>query len=255
MVRSFRSIIFHVLLFVDTIVFGLAAIASSKIDRTGNWAHLIARSWGNFNLWVAGVTVEVHGLERLKPGQPCVYAANHQSLFDIFVILGKLPVQFRWLAKEELFRLFVMGRAMKATGYIPINRSDHRRAFESINLAAEKVRNGVSIVIFPEGTRSEDGVLKDFKKGGFILAIKSQQPIVPISISGSHRLVPAKGKWIIRPGAVRMTIGLQIPTAGSTVKERDLLIEEVREAIRRYLTIEEGGTGNNIQKTRSFTDE
>jgi 1-acyl-sn-glycerol-3-phosphate acyltransferase len=243
LMRRLKSIFFHALLFVDTIVFGLVAIASSKIDRTGNWAHLVARSWGNFNLRAAGVKVEVHGLERLKSEQPCVYAANHQSLFDVFVVLGKLPVQFRWLAKEELFRLFVMGRAMKATGYIPINRSDHRKAFESINLAAQKVKNGVSIVIFPEGTRSEDGVLQEFKKGGFILAIKSQQPIVPISISGSHRVVPRKNKWIIQPGTVRMTIGLPIPTAGCTTKERDLLIEEVRESIRRYLTIEEGGIG------------
>lgn len=240
--KRLRSIFFHVLLFVDTIVLGLAAIACSKLDRTGNWSHLVARFWGNLNLRVAGVEVDVHGLERLRPKQPCVYAANHQSLFDIFVVLGKLPVQFRWLAKEELFRLFVMGRAMKATGYIPINRSDHRKAFESINQAADKVRGGVSIVIFPEGTRSENGVLKDFKKGGFILAIKSQQPIVPISISGSHRVVPRKDKWVIHPGVVRMTIGDPIPTAGATTKERDLLIEEVREAIRRYLTTEEGGT-------------
>jgi 1-acyl-sn-glycerol-3-phosphate acyltransferase len=150
-------------------------------------------------------------------------------------------VQFRWLAKEELFRIPLFGHAMRSIGYIPIDRADRRKALESLATAAEQVRRGTSIVIFPEGTRSLDGVLQNFKKGGILLAIRSQQPILPISISGSHKILPKKGTIMIRPGTIRMTIGKPIPTRQLTVKDRDLLMERLREAIRMHLLKEEGG--------------
>ncbi|MFP5213686.1 MAG: lysophospholipid acyltransferase family protein, partial [Acidobacteriota bacterium] len=105
----------------------------------------------------------------------------------------------------------------------------------------DKIHNGTSIVIFPEGTRSPDGQLQEFKKGGFILAIKSQQPILPISISGSYRIFPKTGGWIINPGVMHITIGRPVPTAGLTMKDREELIATVRETIRKPLTISEGG--------------
>lgn len=239
--KVIRSCFFYISLFISTILLGTAATLTVHLSGRSDWAHLIARLWGALNLRTAGVEVRVEGIENIDPKSAYVYTANHQSWFDIFAILGKLPVQFRWLAKEELFRLFALGRAMKAAGYIPIDRSDHRKAFESMNQAAARVKSGTSIVIFPEGTRSMDGILQDFKKGGFILAVKSQQPIVPISISGSHRVLPKKGDWMIHPGVVRMTVGKPISTEGCTTRDIDALKERVREAIQEHLTRKEGG--------------
>jgi 1-acyl-sn-glycerol-3-phosphate acyltransferase len=238
---TLRSIVFYVLLFIGTILFGLWALAISHLTKNSDRAHLVARRWGNFNLRVAGVKVRLSGLENIAPDKPYIFAANHQSWFDIFAVLGKLPVQFRWLAKEELFSVFVLGRAMKASGYIPIDRTDHRKAFASINGAAERVRNGTSVVIFPEGTRSPNGVIQEFKKGGFVLAVKSEQPIVPISISGSYKILPKQGGWKIHPGTILMTIGQPIPTTGVSNRDRTELMNTVREAISKHLTPEEAG--------------
>jgi 1-acyl-sn-glycerol-3-phosphate acyltransferase len=240
-VKIARSLFFYPAFFFLTIVFGILAIVSAFVTRNSNWAHLIGRCWGNLNLWAAGVKVRLKGLENLAPGRAYVFLSNHQGWFDIFTLSGKLPVQFRWLAKEELFSIFILGPAMRAAGYVPIDRSDRRKAVESLNVAAARVQGGTSVVIFPEGTRSPDGVLQELKKGGFILAIKSQQSIVPITISGSHRVLPKRGDWRIQPGVIAVTIGEPISTVGFTAKDIDRLMHTVREAIRRHLTPDEGG--------------
>ena len=239
--KLLRSLFFYTVFFISTIVLGASAILTTFVTRNSNWAHLIGRFWGNLNLWAAGVKVHVKGLENLVPNHPYVFLSNHQGWFDIFTLLGKLRVQFRWLAKQELFKVFILGPAMRAAGYVPIDRGDRRKAMESLNQAAERVQGGTSIVIFPEGTRSPDGVIRDFKKGGFLLAIKSQQSIVPIAISGSHRVLQKEGDWVIHPGTIELTIGKPISTAGLTVKDNDMLMHTVRESIRQYLTPEERG--------------
>lgn len=239
--KGFRSILFYVTVIYSTIFLGLAAVVVAYVGKRKDRAHLVGRLWANINLRAAGVRVEVGGLENIDPDRPYIYAANHQSWFDIFTILGKLPVQFRWLAKEELFKIPFLGAAMSAIGYIPIDRADRRKAFGSLNQAAMKVKSGTSVVIFPEGTRSVDGVLQGFKKGGFVLSIKSQQPVVPISISGSHRVLPKHGSWDIHPGLIRMTIGAPIPTAGMSTRNKEELMASLREAIRKNLPQREGG--------------
>lgn len=238
---TIRSVFFYLALVLSTIVLGSIIIAVVLLTGRTDVGHYLAGAWGKVNLWAAGVTVKVKGFENIDPKGRYVFASNHESWFDIFTILGKLPMQFRWLAKVELFRIFILGKAMESAGYIPIDRSDSRKAFKSIDMAAERVRNGTSIVIFPEGTRSPDGVLQDFKKGGFILAIKSQQPMVPISISGSCKILPKQGRWQIERAVIRMSIGKPIPTAGRTSKDRDWLMEAVRDGIRRNLPQSEGG--------------
>jgi 1-acyl-sn-glycerol-3-phosphate acyltransferase len=240
-VNVVRSVFFYTVFFVSTILFGIAAIATSFVTRKSNWAHLVGRSWGNLNLWAAGVKVRVKGFENLDLRQPYVFLSNHQGWFDIFTILGKLRVQFRWLAKEELFKIFVLGRAMRAAGYISIDRSDRKKAFESLHRAALKVQEGTSIVIFPEGTRSPDGVLQEFKKGGFILAVKSQQSLVPVAISGSYRVLRKRGNWMIQPGTIDMIIDKPISTAGLGIKDNEELMQTVRETIRQHLSPYERG--------------
>ncbi len=238
--RIVRSLLFYLALATSTLALGITAIVIHKLTKDRNGPHKCARLWGNICLWAAGVTVRVEGLENIDPHRPYVYAPNHQSWFDIFALLGKLPIQFRWLAKEELFKIPVLGATMSAIGYIPIDRSDRRKAFVSMNQAAERIKSGTSIVIFPEGTRSPDGVLQEFKKGGFILAIKSQQPVVPVSISGSHKIM-RKGDWMINPGVIHVRIGAPIDTTGFISKDRDALSNTVREAIEKNLLPEEGG--------------
>jgi 1-acyl-sn-glycerol-3-phosphate acyltransferase len=235
-----RSLIFYIVLFFTTILCGTAAVVSAFISRRGDFSHLIARLWGRILLFVAGVKVRVEGLQNIDPNQAYVFAANHQSLFDIFVLLAYLPTQFRWLAKKELFRLPFLGAGMKGAGYIPIDRSNRREAFRSIDLAAARVREGTSIVIFPEGTRTVDGTLQFFKKGGFHLAIKSRRPIVPVSLSGTFAILPKKG-FRIRPQTVLIYLGDPVPTEDISLRDRDWLISEIRKRIQEKLPPAEKG--------------
>lgn len=236
----FRSFFFYCSLFVLTVFFSLSAILAALLTPGGNLAHWVARVWARSLLIASGVRVHVEGLHRIDPHQAYVFAANHQSQFDIFVLLAHLPIQFRWLAKKELFRIPILGLAMKGAGYISIDRSDRRAAFKSIDLAAARVREGTSIVIFPEGTRSLDGRLKSFKKGGFHLAIKAKRPIVPVSISGTFSILPKRGLKIT-PMKARIYLGEPVPTEDITVEDRKWLISEVRRRIRKHLSSEEKG--------------
>jgi len=239
--RAVRSVFFYLVLFIFTIYCGVCAFIVYQLTGMPDKAHVVAKLWARVNLWAAGTHVRVTGVDRIHRGQPYIYAANHQSGFDILALLAAMPYPFRWLAKEELFRIPVLGFAMEACGAIPIDRRDPHKAFASINQAAERARLGASIFIFPEGTRSQDGVLQEFKTGGFILAIKSQQPIVPVSISGSYSVLPKRGEWMIHPGRIHMHISDPIPTEGLTTKDRDRLIRWVRGSLRRHLPTSEGG--------------
>jgi 1-acyl-sn-glycerol-3-phosphate acyltransferase len=235
-----RSLLFYITLFLATVFCSIAAICAALVSRGGNGSHLVGRLWSRIMLFAGGVKVQVEGLDNINPKEAYVFAANHQSQFDIFTILGHLPTQFRWLAKKELFRIPIFGAAMKGAGYIPIDRSNRKEAFKSIDLAATKVRQGTSVVIFPEGTRSLDGKLQSFKKGGFHLAIKSKRPIVPVSISGAFSILPKKG-FRVRPQLVKVYVGEPVPTEDITPKNRDWLISEIRRRIQEKLPPEEKG--------------
>src|SRR5210317_685359 len=132
-------------------------------------------------------------MDNLPLDAPCILMPIHQSNFDIPVLLGRLPVQFRWLAKAELFKIPIFGRGMRGCGYISIDRSNRKSAFQSLAEAATKIRNGVSVLIFPEGTRSRDGKILPFKKGGFVLSVDAGVPIVPIVIYNTGSIMP-KGR-------------------------------------------------------------
>ena len=235
-----RSLLFYIVLLFATILCGTGAMVFALISRGGNLSHLIGRLWGRILLFAAGVKVRVDGLKNIDPDQAYVFAANHQSQFDIFVLLAYLPIQFRWLAKKELFRIPFLGVGMKGAGYIPIDRSNRKEAFKSIDLAAARVREGTSVVIFPEGTRTVDGTLQSFKKGGFHLAIKSKRPIVPVSLSGTFAILPKKG-FRIRPQTVLIYLGDPVPTQNIGVQDRDWLISEIRRRIQEHLPLAEKG--------------
>jgi len=213
-----------------TFVMGSVVILVSFFSRDGNHPHLIARAWARSILFVSGIRVRIDGLEHLPTDGSCILMPNHQSNYDIPVLLGCLPVQFRWLAKAELFKIPIFGRGMRGCGYISIDRSNRKSAFHSLNEAAIKIRNGVSVLIFPEGTRSRDGQIIAFKKGGFVLSVDAGVPIIPIVISGTRAVMP-KGRLLIRTQAVRMRILAPIATSGYTRKNKDDLMAVVRETI------------------------
>ena len=232
---SLRSLFVLPFFVFFTLVFSLLAMGSSILDPSGNRSHRVASWWATLNLFLCGVRVKIINLEYVDPNAAYIVMANHQSIFDIPVLLSALPIQFRWLAKESLFKIPIFGWAMKRTGYIPINRSNSKQAYQSLLLAAKKVNEGASIIIFPEGTRQETDQLGDFKKGGFVLALKSQRPILPIGILGSRQVLP-KNKFWITPGLVTLVIGKPIPTEGcKPKKEVEVLMQKVRDGIENAL--------------------
>lgn len=200
-------------------------------DPTGRRIHRYAAvPWAKCILWAGGIRWRVLGLEHLHPGRPAIYMANHQSYFDIFALLAALPVDFKFIMKQELMRIPLLGMAMRRAGYIGLERKDPRQAVASLQRAAEKIRSGLSILVFPEGTRSRDGRLRDFKRGGFNLALRAGCDIVPVTIEGSYRIVSQD-----RPALHKTTVTLHLgtPIAADRFSKRnvDALVAEVRQAI------------------------
>jgi 1-acyl-sn-glycerol-3-phosphate acyltransferase len=213
----------------------LFVILISPFDRQKNTGHYISRWWMKLVLWLSGVKLSVSGLENLRKDGVYIFAANHQSQFDIPVLEVGLPYQIRWLAKKSLFRIPFFGWGLKAIGYIPVDRKNPRAGLKSLIAAAEKVKEGLSVVIFPEGTRSPDGKLLPFKSGGFVLAIKSGCPVVPVAVCGTREIMP-KGKLYVRPGKVRVKIMPPVETRGLSLKDKEDLARRVREKIEEALS-------------------
>ena len=222
-----------------TVVFGSISIFTSYFSKTGNLPHLVARSWANSILFVSGIKVTISGQDNLIPDRPVIYMVNHQSNFDIPVLLGRLPVQFRWLAKAELFRIPILGRGMRGAGYISIDRSNRKSAMQSLVRAAETIRTGTSVLIFPEGTRSLDGNLAAFKKGGFVLTVDAGVPVIPMIICGTWPIMP-KNRWMIRPQPVTLDILPAVDTSVYSRKTKDDLMEKVHRTMESAIEKKRG---------------
>jgi 1-acyl-sn-glycerol-3-phosphate acyltransferase len=185
-----RSVVVFILDILATAFFATMVLIISPFAAQGeNTMHKIAAIWSRTLLFISSVRVEVSGQENIPANQPLIFMANHQSNFDILAVLGYIQVQFRWISKKEVFRTPIMGPAMKRAGYISIDRGNRTRAIESLDEAARTIRQGKSVMTFPEGTRSIDGTIKPFKKGSFHLALKARVPIVPVSIVGSRTIM------------------------------------------------------------------
>jgi len=224
-----RFLCLNAFIAIYTIIFCLWALLLSFFGASGSKVHFfVAVPWARVILWVCGITVRPKGQERVDPLVPRIYMTNHQSYFDIFALLANVPVDFKFIVKQELMKLPFLGPAMRRAGYIGIERKEPRKAIKSMNEAAEKIRGGSSVVMFPEGTRSANGRLLPFKKGGFKLALKSGCDIVPVSISNSYRIVP-KGSLKINKGTFHICIGSPIPVKGYDRKSITQLMERVRE--------------------------
>jgi 1-acyl-sn-glycerol-3-phosphate acyltransferase len=212
-----------------TIVLGTLSIASSLFERTGYFAHWCARTWSRLILVTTGVRVDVEGLARLERGRTYVFVANHQSIYDIPILFWSLPYQLRIMAKESLGKFPFLGWHLRRTGHMLVDRRhpDRSRIF---GWASRLMLNGLSLIVFPEGTRSRDGRVARFKGGSFLLALQAGLPIVPLSIVGS-RHVMLKGRLATYPGAVRLVVHDPIDTQDLT----GLGPKEFGERVRRVI--------------------
>ena len=227
-----RTIFVWSCIVIATLVLGFFVLIAYPFDRKGRVGHRFARLWGKAALLANRVKVRMEGMEHLKGEGPYIFMSNHQGSYDIFALLGHLPFQFKWLAKKELFSIPFFGWTMAAAGYISIDREGTRETVKAMNEAAQKIKDGMSVVIFPEGSRSPDGLLQPFKKGGFTLAVKSKVPIVPISIAGSRNIMP-KDKLTAASGEIRIRMGKPIETQNCSLKDRRSLMEKVSETISK----------------------
>lgn len=194
---------------VYTIVLGTISILSTFVDRKGRAAHWCARAWSWLILATTGVDVEVEGLDRVRPGHTYVFISNHQSIYDIPVIFASLPFQLRIIAKESLGRFPFLGWHLVRAGHLLVDRRNPDRS-GILNQWRNLVRDRLSLIIFPEGTRSADGRVGRFKAGSFLLALEAGLTIVPLSVSGT-RHVMQKGRLMTCPGHVTLLVHDPVP--------------------------------------------
>lgn len=230
LVNYLHSAVAIPLIYLYTAVMGSLSLALSIGDREGRRQHWCASTWSRMIARTVGARVSVKGAEHLREGASYVFLSTHQSYMDIPVMLGYLPAQLRIAAKREVFLIPFLGWHMRRGGHISINRGSTEEAVESLRRAAAEVRPGVSVFLFPEGTRTRDGSLQTFKKGGFKFALQTGLPVVPVTITGTRKLLP-RDSLIFRPGPVEMHLDAPLPTAGLDDADLPALMQQVRDAM------------------------
>ncbi len=215
----------------------IPALASCFLSHTGRWPSFFQRLWVNSLLRANGIRLQVQGLENLRKGQSYIFISNHASLLDIPGIISVVPFATRFIAKKTLIWLPIFGWFLSWGGHILIDRDSALSALKSIKKGAALLARGISIIIFPEGTRSPDGQVKEFKKGAFLLARQSKAPLVPLSISGTFEMLPRRG-WCFWPGTIEICFDKPIPAQGLAPQEMSRLREHVRERVIQNLQSE-----------------
>lgn len=226
MIRTLAGLTF---LALYIIVVGLPVIAYSLLSGGSDFLYR-AGIWGiAASMRLAGVRVRAEGVENIPAGV-CVFAANHVSNLDPPAALVGVPRRISFLAKKEVFKVPVVRTAMRLGKIVPVDRADREAAIASVDQAIAVLREGISFFVFPEGTRSGDGALNPFKKGTFAMPIEAGVPVVPVAIRGSRERMPKGKRWAI-PGEIVLRFGAPIESAQYSVKDRDKLMERVRDAV------------------------
>ena len=234
MVRAYL----YLLVFIPiTTLFAVSAIIFTLFDSSGRNYAFHARWWARIGLALNNTSVELRGAEYL-PGGPFILMSNHQSNFDILSLIATIPRRIYWIAKKELFDIPIFGYSMRRGGYIPLDRSDGRKALKSMENAASIIRQGSSVVMFPEGTRTCDGQLLPFKRGGFMLAVRAGVPVIPVTINGSGRVNPG-GLLRLYSGKITLTLHprITIPDGMKKSAAEEWLMERVQGAIASGLEV------------------
>jgi 1-acyl-sn-glycerol-3-phosphate acyltransferase len=196
-----KAFIFSVL----SIITAVLTLLTAPVNFKGKAAKVILKAWTNSTLFVFGVKVNVYGRENVSSPEGKVYISNHASYLDIFVLLAKVPDNLRMIYKKEINKMPLISWAMRACGFVPIDRKNVRTAMRSFDIAAEKIKKGLSFVIFPEGTRSENGTVGEFKRGMFVLTEKAQADIIPVTLTNTNNLM-SRDSIKIKPGVVNLVI-------------------------------------------------
>jgi 1-acyl-sn-glycerol-3-phosphate acyltransferase len=257
-----RTLLTFIVGLVLTLVLGTAVIVAKLLgvrEGPGSIYDLAPRWWARAMLFAAGVHVVLHGAERLEPGRPNIFVSNHVSWFDVLALVIALP-QYSFVAKAELFKVPVFGTAARAVGTIPIERENRKAAFQSYDEAAERIRRGRNVVVYPEGTRGRSYALRPFKKGPFVLAIAAGVPIVPTIIHGTIEALPRGSLWV-RAGRVDVHLLEPVATAGLAYDDRDALAravyERMADALRREYGVDSAaypGAAATAEATASTAD-
>ncbi len=213
-----------------TIVLGTASLVSTMFDATGDFGHQCARTWARLILKTTGVRVRVSGLEHLHPSRSYVFASNHQSIYDIPILFASLPWQLRIVAKDSLGRVPFLGWHLRHSGHLLVDRKNP--GADIVAKMKRLVNEAHSLIVFPEGTRSMDGSVSRFKKGTFVVAIDAQLPVVPVTLSGSCHVMK-KGRLMVCPGEVTLTVHPPIATAGLTRQDARDITDRVRVMVTR----------------------
>jgi 1-acyl-sn-glycerol-3-phosphate acyltransferase len=227
------SLVKLILLYPITLVFSVWALMTIPFDRTGRYFRMSPWWWSRFTFWFFGMKVSVIGYENLDPIKPYIFVSNHASMFDIPTVFVALKGNVNIVFKKELTYVPIWGWALRYGHFIMIDRSNPRKAMASIERAAESVRKGSSVVLFPEGTRTPDGKLQPFKRGAFSLAAKAGVPVVPLTINGTFAIMP-KGSLNIKPANISVVLGKPISTVRLHGKEGELkLMKHVHRVIEK----------------------
>lgn len=224
---------------LNTLVLAVLIILIAPFDKRGNLIHYIGKLWALLNIYLSGARLSIKGKDKIAKGRSYVIMSNHQSLFDIWALIGKMPLQLRWIIKSEIKRMPIFGYALDRMGHIYVDRKRPKDTVPSLRAAAEKMRNGASVVIFPEGTRSEDGRLQKFHRGGTLLADMSGVPILPVTVNGSRFVLP-KGTLALMPGKIQIVVGDSIDPGMFEHDKKDALLTAVRSAIEKNLDLKYG---------------
>ena len=228
-----RLIFFIPVLVISTTISAILALLVGLLNPYGRYATAVFRGWARSLLLAAGIKPEISGLENIEPEKSYILIANHQSHMDIPVLSCVLPVPLRIIAKKELFKIPFLGWGMKGVGMLSIDRSNRKKSIDTLKEAEEIIKTHVlSILAFPEGTRSDDGKIHPFKKGPFILAINTGLPLLPVSVSGTRKITP-KGKISIHPGRVKVIIHPPVSTDNLTLGDRHKLVEDFQKTIQK----------------------
>jgi 1-acyl-sn-glycerol-3-phosphate acyltransferase len=215
---------------IATIILGIPVMVAGLLGRTGNLAFSISKLWAYIMLAASFVRTEIKNKNKIIKGTSYIIISNHQSHYDIITLVTTLGIQYRWIIKKEILKLPIFGYALYASRNIFIDRSNTTSAIESINKGFDRLPKGASVMVFAEGTRSLDGQIHEFKKGGFVTAVRRKIPILPVTINGSRRVM-RKGSFTLKPGKIQIVIGDPIDTSGYTTDTVQELIDKTRQVI------------------------
>lgn len=227
---AYQWIIALPILLILTIITAILTIILSPLLPNSEISYFPARWWGRFFCYLMFIKVEINGLANINPQESYVFVSNHQSIYDVFVVYGWFPMFFKWIMKAELRRIPLVGKACEAAGHVFIDRTNPIVAQKSLDKAKENLVRGVSVVIFPEGTRTYDGEVGKFKKGAFRIAADLKLAIIPVTIKGAYQCLP-RDRWIVHPGRIHVTLHTPIDVQPYLPDKMQELMDATREVI------------------------